>query len=43
MKVMLGAFAAIFVIAIVADVILDNSGFSAAEQTSGNAVRLGNE
>lgn len=41
MKPMLGAFAAIFVIAIIADFALDNAGFSAEERNSSSAVRLG--
>lgn len=41
MKTMLVAFAATIVIAVVADFGLDYAGFSAAEQTTGNAVRLG--
>lgn len=40
MKAMLTAFVAIFVVAIAADYGLDYAGFSAAERTSGNAVRL---
>lgn len=40
MKVMLLAFAAMIVIAVGADMALDQAGFSAADQTSGNAVRL---
>lgn len=40
MKAMLSAFAAIAVIAVGSYFILMQSGFSAAEQTSGSAVRL---
>ncbi|MEJ6403849.1 hypothetical protein [Yoonia sp. 2307UL14-13] len=42
MKAMLAAFAAIALIAVGANVILDNVGFSSAEQGSGSAVRLDN-
>ncbi|WP_256370149.1 hypothetical protein [Labrenzia sp. PHM005] len=42
MKAMLTAFAAIVVIAIGANQVLDRAGFSSADQTTGNAVRLGN-
>lgn len=41
MKAMLLAFLAIAVIAVGADVVLDNSGFSTRETTSGPAVRSG--
>lgn len=41
MKAMLLAFLAIAVIAVGADVVLDNSGFSTREATSGAAVRSG--
>lgn len=40
MKPMLLAFIAIAVIAFGANYALNNAGFSAADQTSGNAVRL---
>lgn len=40
MKSMLTAFAAIAVIAVTADLGLHRAGFSAAERTSGEAVRL---
>lgn len=40
MKAMLAAFAAIAVIAIGSNLVLDNAGFSAAERSSGPAVRL---
>lgn len=40
MKAMLTAFAAMVIIAIAAPVILDQLGFSAADQTSSAAVRL---
>ena len=40
MKTMLFAFAAIAVIAVGADVALDQIGFSSQERTSGPAVRL---
>ena len=40
MKAMLIAFAAIIVIAIGANVALDNVGFSSEERTAGSAVRL---
>lgn len=40
MKPMLGAFAAIFVIAILAGIGLDQVGFSSEDRTSGDAVRL---
>ena len=40
MKAMLSAFAAIVVIAIGANLALNNAGFSAAEQSAGDAVRL---
>jgi hypothetical protein len=41
MKAMFAAFAAIVVIAIGANQILDRSGFSSAEQATGSSVRLG--
>lgn len=41
MKAMLIGFLAIFAIAIVADVTLSYAGFSAAEQSASDAVRLG--
>jgi hypothetical protein len=41
MKAMLIAFVAIGVIAIGANQILDNVGFSSAEQATGSSVRLG--
>ena len=40
MKAMLSAFAAIVVIAVGANLALNNAGFSAAEQSAGDAVRL---
>lgn len=40
MKTMLVAFASIALIAVAADVALDQSGFSAAERFSGDDVRL---
>lgn len=40
MKAMLAAFAAIVIIAIAADFGLEQAGFSAAERTTGAAVRL---
>ena len=40
MKAMLTGFAAIVVIAIGANVVLQNAGFSAEERNSGTAVRL---
>lgn len=40
MKAMLLAFAAIVVISIGANFALQEAGFSSADQTSGNAVRL---
>ncbi len=40
MKAMLVAFVAIAVIAVGANMILGNAGFSAQEQTAGAAVRL---
>lgn len=40
MRVMLIAFVAIAVIAVGANYILTHAGFSAAERTAGNAVRL---
>lgn len=40
MKIMLIAFAAIIVIAVAADVALQNIGYSSAEQAAGNAVRI---
>ncbi|MEL6619911.1 MAG: hypothetical protein AAFP16_13610 [Pseudomonadota bacterium] len=40
MKAMLIAFAAIAVIAVGANVILEQSGFSTQERAAGNAVRL---
>lgn len=40
MKAMLVAFAAIAVIAVGSDAVLDQVGFSAQERTSGDAVRL---
>lgn len=42
MKAMLAAFAAIALIAIGANVILDQVGFSSAERGTGSAVRLDN-
>ena len=42
MKAMMTAFAAMIVIAIGANYVLEGAGFSSADQTSGNAVRLGN-
>lgn len=41
MKAMLIAFAAIIVIAVGANLVLDRMGFSSAEQTSSSSVRLG--
>jgi len=41
MKTMLTAFAAIIVIAVGANVILGQAGFSSQERTAGAAVRLG--
>lgn len=43
MKVMFTGFAAIFLIAVAADFLLDEIGFSAAERLSGDAVRLSEE
>lgn len=40
MKAMLFAFTAMIVIAFGADFVLHQAGFSSADQTSGNAVRL---
>lgn len=40
MKAMLAGFAAIALIAIVANFALDRAGFSAADQATGAAVRL---
>ncbi|MEV8467163.1 hypothetical protein AB0T83_10260 [Fluviibacterium sp. DFM31] len=40
MKAMFLAFAAVIVIAFAADQILQRAGFSAAERTSGDSVRL---
>ena len=40
MKAMLAAFAAIAIIAIAAEYGLDRIGFSAADRTTGDAVRL---
>jgi|GEM_PF-1754095 len=40
MKVMLGAFAAIIVIAVIAFYGLGEAGFSSGERQAGNAVRL---
>ncbi|MEM9432984.1 MAG: hypothetical protein AAGA12_03620 [Pseudomonadota bacterium] len=40
MKAMLTAFAATILIAIAADQVLSQAGFSAQEQTAGDAVRL---
>ena len=42
MKAMLAAFAVIALIAIGANVILDQVGFSSAERGTGSAVRLDN-
>lgn len=42
MKAMLSAFAAIVIIAVGSNVILDNIGFSAQDRASGPAVRLDN-
>jgi hypothetical protein len=42
MKAMLTAFAAIVVIAIGANQILDQTGFSSAERATSSSVRLGN-
>ncbi|MCX2725549.1 hypothetical protein [Roseibium salinum] len=41
MKAMLIAFAAIIVIAVGANQVLDHLGFSSAERTSSSSVRLG--
>lgn len=41
MKAMLAGFAAIVVIAVGANLVLKQMGFSSADQTAGNAVRLG--
>ena len=41
MRSMLFAFGAIFVIAVCADLVLGQMGFSTAESSSGPAVRLG--
>ncbi|WP_285895524.1 hypothetical protein [Epibacterium ulvae] len=41
MKVMFAGFAAIFVIAVAADFVLDDIGFAAADRQSGPSVRLG--
>lgn len=43
MKVMLTGFAAIFVLAVAADFLLDEIGFSAADRLSGESVRLSEE
>lgn len=40
MKAMIAAFAAIVIIAIGANLVLQNAGFSSAERASGPAVRL---
>ena len=40
MKAMLAAFAAIVIISVGSNLALNNAGFSSAEQTSGDAVRL---
>ena len=42
MKTMLIAFAAIFVIAVGSNIVLNNAGFSSQERGSGAAVRLDN-
>ena len=42
MKVMMMAFLAIAVIAVGSNFALNEAGFSAADRTSGDAVRLGN-
>ncbi|MDE2790955.1 MAG: hypothetical protein OXI81_11090 [Paracoccaceae bacterium] len=41
MRAMIIAFAAIFVVAICADLGLDHIGFSTEDRTTGTAVRLG--
>lgn len=40
MKAMLTAFVAIAIIAVGANLVLDNIGFSSQERTAGSAVRL---